>query len=700
MKNLLKFARSIRKNVLLTGAAISLLTGGALLFGGSIANAATASSSTTQNCDANAVMWCGATKASGVINKYRNGDDHNTAASIQHIYNYKTFNITSTDISDMANATINGSVTKTGDVYVGSKLVAKDAITAGREDITGSTKEVVDGTTFYVRTPSVSFLNNSLPAFVVLNSKGQFEYAIIESCGNPVAATNVVPTPAPTPTPKPTPTPTPTPKPAYAINKEVAVAGSSTFSKNLSTKSGTEVEYKITVDSTGNAPVTNLDVSDKLPADITYVANSLKLNSANETVGDFFGKGITIASLANGSTDTFTFDATAGVAATDATCKAEALDNVGTMTATSLPTTTSTATVGLICTPPPVYACTSLTDTQVSRTVFDFTVSGAAKNGAVIEGYTINLGNGVTKTVSTKAASYTLPYTYTAAGTNTVIASVNVDVNGKAVTETSPACSVPVTVKPAPLAECTDLTLDQNATNPLIVTATANDSLENGATLTGVSFNWGDSTAAESNGTNLAATHTYATESTYNVIATLTFSPSTVATSTCQAPITITVTPPTCNELTPLTIDNDSKSVTANGVTYSANDATYAYTTLDWGDNSGVVSASDITGQTHAYSGEGPYNVIATTYFTENGSTMPITSDSCEQTVSFTTPVTPTTPITPTTPTTPTGSVTASATTPTSLVNTGAGNVFGMFAVAVAAGTIGYRYFLRRKLSQ
>ena len=100
-----------------------------------------------------------------------------------------------------------GSVTKSGEVILDGKVVATKAVTAGRLNISGSTKHTNNGTVYYTRPPSVSFLNNSLSAYVVMDN-GKFKYAVLISCGNPVVGTPKVVTPTPTPTKKPTPTPT------------------------------------------------------------------------------------------------------------------------------------------------------------------------------------------------------------------------------------------------------------------------------------------------------------------------------------------------------------------------------------------------------------------------------------------------------------------------------------------------------------
>jgi hypothetical protein len=184
-----------------------------LLFGMRIASvhAANLSVSSPNNCDTNSVIWCGANNVNDLVNRYDNGDGHNTAASIQGIYSF--YGISQSDITDMNNGSLSveaGSVNTSGDVYDSSNTkVATGAVTGGREDISGSSKEVVSGTIFYERPPSVSFAQPSLAAYVVMKD-GVFDFAILASCGNPVKATplaaaSMAPTKAVT---KATPTPT------------------------------------------------------------------------------------------------------------------------------------------------------------------------------------------------------------------------------------------------------------------------------------------------------------------------------------------------------------------------------------------------------------------------------------------------------------------------------------------------------------
>ena len=105
--------------------------------------------------------------------------------------------------SDMVNKASykTGTIYKGGDIRVGGEVVATDALTLGRNYIAGSTKVTPDNHVFYMRPTTISMASESLPVIVFFDASGKFTGAVINDCGNPVKATNVVvPKPA---TPKP-----------------------------------------------------------------------------------------------------------------------------------------------------------------------------------------------------------------------------------------------------------------------------------------------------------------------------------------------------------------------------------------------------------------------------------------------------------------------------------------------------------------
>jgi hypothetical protein len=185
----------------------------ALLLSPGMASAIEAGSDKTVNCDDNAVLYCGALSTDNLIHKYNSatGDGLNSRQSIHDIYGYSKFGITSTDVNALDSTAVAGTVTREGNVFLASdtnNAVATGAITAGRLNMPGSTKVTSGSTTFYTRTPNISFTKETLDAFVVMKG-GVFQFAILSSCGNPVAAKPVQPKPKPQSQPAPTPTPAP-----------------------------------------------------------------------------------------------------------------------------------------------------------------------------------------------------------------------------------------------------------------------------------------------------------------------------------------------------------------------------------------------------------------------------------------------------------------------------------------------------------
>jgi uncharacterized repeat protein (TIGR01451 family) len=386
---------------------------------------ASAAPVSTPNCDANSVIWCGASSVSKLQTSYSKADGHNSATSIHNIYS--AFGISSSDISAMSTTAVKGYVTKSGDVYAGSTLVATGAVTAGRQNISGSTKTTYGGTTFYERKPSVSFLDNELSAMVSMKN-GVFQFAILNSCGNPVKAT-----------PK---------KPAVSVVKQVRAGTSGSYGSSVSVKSGSTVSYQITASSTGAVPALDVIVKDALPAGITYTAGTLAYNGKAETAADaskFFSTGINVGTLKNGTKGTFTFTAKAGtVMDTDDSCKAATINNTGTITSTGLPTQTSGAKVSTICTPKPNLACNLLTaapgaiDSKTGNQTYSFTAKGTATNTS-ITGYAFDFGDSKTATTTGATTTHTyVPGTYTA----------TVTVKAGALSATAETCKVSITVKP------------------------------------------------------------------------------------------------------------------------------------------------------------------------------------------------------------------------------------------------------------
>lgn len=72
-------------------------------------------------------------------------------------------------------------------------------------------------------------------------------------------------------------------KPDFTVQKQVRLAGTGTYGESVTAKPGDNVEFRIEYKNTGNIDQNDVIVRDKLPAGLTYVANSTKL--ANSVTG-------------------------------------------------------------------------------------------------------------------------------------------------------------------------------------------------------------------------------------------------------------------------------------------------------------------------------------------------------------------------------------------------------------------------------
>lgn len=122
--------------------------------------------------------------------------------------------------------------------------------------------------------------------------------------------------------------------------------------------------------------------------------------------------------------------------------------------------------------------------------------------------------------------------------------------------------------------------------------------------------------------------------------------------------------------------------------TTATNGAVFSKADVNWGDNSSVLTDANIIGKTHQYGKDGTYTITATAHFTVDGKDVTANGPNCVKQVTFKgeTPPEVTPPKTPTPPAT--------------LVNTGPGEVAGMFAAITGAGAIAHRKYLSRKLAR
>ena len=107
--------------------------------------------------------------------------------------------------------------------------------------------------------------------------------------------------------------------------------------------------------------------------------------------------------------------------------------------------------------------------------------------------------------------------------------------------------------------------------------------------------------------------------------------------------------------------------------------ATFKHAVINWGDSSTQLTTNTVVGQKHTYAADGTYVMKATAYFTVNGNEVSAEGANCSKTVTYKsgTPVEP----------------------PTTLVDTGAGDVFGIFAAVTLAGAVAHRLVWTRRFN-
>lgn len=156
----------------------------------------------------------------------------------------------------------------------------------------------------------------------------------------------------------------------------------------------------------------------------------------------------------------------------------------------------------------------------------------------------------------------------------------------------------------------------------------------------------------------------------------------------------VVITKENCNQTTPTyscdmltaTAAADHKTINFTAKASAANGAEIVGYDYDFGDNTPVLS-TDKTSVSHTYSGTGQFGARLTVKVKVNNAIQSVTSNKCAALISF--PPTPNTPPTTSTPGTP-----------QQLVNTGPGEVAGLFAATTGAGIAAYRWALGRRLSR
>lgn len=356
----------------------------------------------TGDQDSNAIIFGGVSSPSDFINTVKANNSGNGHHDLQSVYAHQFFsgqNLTSSMYSDFASHAVSGTAYKNGTIKLSNgQVVANSTMSIGREASfqgSGYKTFTFGSNTYYGNTNDKAFASDGLPVYVLFDSTGTMQFAVLKSCGNPIFGPPV--------------------KTSASCNslQKTAVAG------QLNT-----YDFTSSTNTTGNASI----------AKLVYNFGD---GSAAKVVTSNFGQAVRHQYTKAGN-----FTATVTVFA-----------NLPGHPNTQLPSVSMCAkTVTVVL---PVFNCVVLTPTELDKTkfTFRFVVTARASGGATFVSTTYTLGDGVTKVVKASGLTTTLDYTYAKPGNYNVSARLFFLVNGKTVPATN-ECTASVSPTAPPVSTC------------------------------------------------------------------------------------------------------------------------------------------------------------------------------------------------------------------------------------------------------
>lgn len=221
-------------------------------------------------CYAPNIAYCGASSPQDLVNKMANGDGRN--GDIGTIL--ENIGIFPNDI--ISPRMQNGQVHRDGTVWVGGQMVASNVVN-GQRGTYGINGPSVSWDGLEWARPNENFKpsTSSLDAWVYMFN-GQFKYAVIKDCGNPVLI-HLVPM-----------------TPQLSIQKMVSSSTDATWRKANTANPGQTLKYEIYIKNIGEVTAEDVSIHDALPAKTILIPNTGKMALGSARVDSVTDNGIKI----------------------------------------------------------------------------------------------------------------------------------------------------------------------------------------------------------------------------------------------------------------------------------------------------------------------------------------------------------------------------------------------------------------------
>jgi len=272
---------SLYKRFALKGALAGVLIAATAIAGSVLFSGKPVQATDAGDCGPSSIITCGVKSVPEIISKY------NTNATVHGTFN--AFGINDSDLQKLNSHAVLGTVYEDffdghDVVVVGDKIVAVNAVTAGRVYVNGSTLLGNFGGVNIYKRPY--HLSNHRPkqAFVYMEN-GVFQFGVLAECGNPITGDT----------------------PKIKMDKEISKDGVN-FSENATFKDGEKATFRITVKETNGGFANNVFVKDKVPAGYKYVKGSTKVDG--KKVADITEGKVDLGVLGPLQTKVVTFEAT------------------------------------------------------------------------------------------------------------------------------------------------------------------------------------------------------------------------------------------------------------------------------------------------------------------------------------------------------------------------------------------------------